>query len=35
MSENTTALAATLIRNVNEVPLEHLLYQIKFDLLHI
>jgi uncharacterized cupin superfamily protein len=34
MSENTTALAATLIRNVNEVPLEHLLrlplYDVRF-----
>jgi uncharacterized cupin superfamily protein len=34
MSENTTALAAALIRNCNEVPLEHLLraplYDVRF-----
>jgi uncharacterized cupin superfamily protein len=34
MSENTTALATALIRNVNEVPLEHLLrlplYDVQF-----
>jgi uncharacterized cupin superfamily protein len=31
MSENTTALATALIRNVNEVPLEHLLRAPLYD----